>query len=96
MENLNVIVDLWAHNGANKCTKYDEFWNQCNRFLNEDMGVAVDDRRHGQITHLARAISIRDFVSQVTSQCPEGTPIPSVEWVRLQFWPKTPSLQHTG
>ena len=25
---------------------------------------------------------------QVLKQCPEGTPIPSVSWVHLQFWPK--------
>ena len=33
-------------------------------------------------------------------RCPEGTLIPSCEWVRLQFWPKTPSahqsFHHTG
>ena len=50
--------------------------------------------------HLARAISIRDFISQVKSLCPQGTPIPSEEWLRLQFWPKTRSakvgLQYTG
>ena len=31
-------------------------------FLSEDMGVAVDDRRHGEITHLAHVISVRDLV----------------------------------
>ena len=40
------------------------------------------------------------LVEQVTSMCPSGTPIPSQQWVRLQFWPKNPtanaSLQHTG
>ena len=99
MEDLDIIADLRVHNGTTS-SHYDAFWDQCDRFLNEDIGVAVDDRRHGQVTHLARAISIRDFISQVKSQCPDGTPIPSEEWVRLQFWPKTPaataSLQHTG
>ncbi len=70
------------------------------KFLNDEISDAVDDRRHGTITHLARAISIRDFVDQVRQRCPEGTLIPSSEWVRLQFWPKTPSamksLHYTG
>ena len=59
------------------------FWEECGKFLNEDVGVAVDDRRHGEITHLAKAISVRDFVDQVKARCPEGTPIPSVELTRL-------------
>ena len=29
---------------------------------------------------------------QVSKQCPKGTPIPSVSWVRLQFWPKKSTL----
>ena len=40
------------------------------------------------------------MVEQVAALCPSGTPIPSKQWVRLQFWPKNPttkaSLQHTG
>ena len=97
MEDSDVILDLRAHNGR-MGTQYDVFWDECQKFLNEE--EAVDDRRHGAITHLARAISIRDFIDQVRQRCPEGTLIPSVEWVRLQFWSKTPtakkSLQHTG
>ena len=62
--------------------------------------MAVDDRRHGEVTHLAKAISIRDLKEQVSQRCPPGTAISSEEWLRLQFWPKTPkacvSLQYTG
>ena len=99
MEDLGIIPDLRVHNGT-RSSCYDIFWDHCNQFLNEDVGIAVDDRHHGQVTHLARAISIRDFTAQVKAKCPDGTPIPSEEWVRLQFWPKTrkakASLQHTG
>ena len=99
MEDLDIIPDLRRHNGSTS-SNYNIFWDQCNQFLNEDIGVAIDDRRHGQVTHLAKAISIRDFVNQVKAKCPNDTPIPSEEWVRLQFWPKTrnakTSLQHTG
>ena len=55
--------------------------------------LLLTERRHGTVTHLGRAISIRDLVDQVKSRCPEGTPIPSVEWTRLQFWPKTPAAK---
>lgn len=58
--------------------------------LQERVGTAVDDRRHGTVTHLSSAISARDLQKQVKATCPEGTNIPSEPWLRLQFWPKTP------
>ena len=65
--------------------------------VNEDLGVAVDDRRHGEVTHLAKAISVRDFCEQVSRRCPSGTPIPSEEWLRLQFWKNASvSMHYTG
>ena len=42
-------------------------------------------------THLAKAISVQDLLEQVTKQCPEGTAVPSKQWLRLQFWPKNPT-----
>jgi len=57
------------------------------------MGTAVDDRQHGEVVYLAKAISIRDFHDQVAQHCPTCTSIPSEEWQRLQFWPKTPKAK---
>ena len=50
------------------------------------------------ITHLSRVISVRDLVQQVKDRCPVDTPVPSNEWVRLQFWPSSckSSLRNTG
>jgi hypothetical protein len=92
MEDPDIVADLRSLNGSHS-SRFDIFWDHCQRYLNEQFESAVDDRRHGNVTHLARAISIRDFISQVKSLCPEGTDIPSKEWVRLQFWPKTPSAK---
>ena len=78
-------------------TKYDLFWNACDSFLNEN--TAADERRHDTITHMARAISLRDLRDQVIRLLPPDAPIPSLEWIRLQFWPKNKSiksLQNTG
>ena len=72
---------------------YDIFWKECKKFLAEDISTAVNNRRHCQVTHWTQAISIRDFVDQVSSCCPEGIGIPFLEWVCLQFWPKTPSAR---
>ena len=99
-EDPNTIVDLREVKNIETRTKFDLFWDEAKKYINEDLGAAVDDRRHGEVTHLAKAISIRDLREQVTCRCPPGTPIPSEEWLRLQFWPKTPkaniSLHYTG
>lgn len=99
MEDTSVTIDLREHNTGQK-SKYDIFWDACETFLREDVGVAVDDRRHTDVTHIAKAVSIRDLRDQVQAKCPPGTPVPSCEWIRLQFWPKSrsdsASMQHTG
>ena len=99
MEDADVIADLRSLNGS-KRTQYDTFWEECGKFLNEEITPATDDRRHGNICHLSRAMSVRDLVDQVKLRCPPGTLVPSCEWVRLQFWPKTLStsqhIHHTG
>ena len=41
-------------------------------------------------TYMAKAIIVHDLVEQVSKLCPYGTPIPSVQWVHLQFHPKNP------
>ena len=96
----STVTDLREVKHPEHKTKYDAFWNKAEIFLNEDIGTAVEDHRHSQVTHLAKDISICDFREQVEAKCPEGTPIPSDEWLRLQFWPKTPkagtALHYTG
>ena len=87
MGDVDVIVDLRHLNSGRKCM-YEVFWQECSKFIQESIGQAVDDRRHEEVTHFATAISVPDLISQVSKQCPEGTPIPSESWVRLQFWPK--------
>ena len=50
---------------------------------------AVHERRHGEVTYMAKAISVRDLIQEVAKMCP-GEPLPSEQWVRLQFCPKNP------
>ena len=59
------IVDLRKHNEGKKSQR-DVFWDECRKYLQESVGVAVDDRRHGQITHLAQAISANDSKGQMS------------------------------
>ncbi|PKK57493.1 hypothetical protein RhiirC2_825681, partial [Rhizophagus irregularis] len=98
----DIITDL-RHFNEGRISIYDTFWEYSKKFLEgtaQDSVVAVDERRHDPIVHLARAISVEDLKNQIAKLCPKDTPIPSVQWLRLQFWPKNPwnlsSLQFTG
>ncbi len=99
-EDPNTVIDLRSLNSSAGHVKYDAFWDICSRLLNETMGTAVDDRRHGQVVHLAQAISVRDFYEQAIKECPPGVAISSQEWLRLQFWPMSThskvSCHYTG
>ena len=64
MEDSEIVADLRHLNSGNK-TKYDVFWDECGKFLKQNIGTAVDDRRHIGITHIATAISVRNLRDQV-------------------------------
>ena len=99
-EDPNTVINLREVKSNDSKTKFDVFWDEAKKYINEDLGAAVDDRRHGEVTHLVKAISIHDLCEQVVLRCPPDAVIPSNEWLRLQFWPKTPkanvSLHYTG
>ena len=44
--------------------------------------------RGDPITHVATALNAKDLHNEVAKRCPEGTAIPSVQWLRWQFWPR--------
>ena len=96
------ISDL-RHLNSGLTNKFDTFWNYAQKYFKNTVNetvLAVDERRHDTIQHLAQAISIRDLRQQVTNLCPSDTEIPSEQWLRLQFWPRNPtylsSLKYTG
>ena len=99
MEDVDIVPDLRAHNQGRK-KSYDSFWSACEQVLNEEVGLAVDDQRHDLVSHIASAVSVCDLWERAKALCPDGTTIPSQEWLRLQFWPKNRharvSLQYTG
>ena len=86
------LADLRQHNPG-RPPKYDAFWEECRKYLEEKVETPVDERRHGEVVHLAKALSARDLLDQVAKQCPPGTPIPCKQWLRLQFCPKNPSIK---
>ena len=87
MEDPDIVVDLHElHKG--KISKFDIFRNECAKNLQKEVVLAVDERRHSQVTHTACALSVRDLREQVAAKCPTDTPIPFRSWMSLQFWPK--------
>ena len=90
LEDPDITADLRTLNSSTSRAKFDRFWSECEAILNEEVGVAVDDRRHSEVTHLATAISVRDLWERVKQRIPADT-----EWLRLQFWPKTVHAEKT-
>ena len=84
MEDPDVIVDLRELN-ANGRDCFKVFWEKCSSEC-----TSVQERRHDFVVYMAKAISIRDLIQEVTKLCPEGTPIPSISWVQLNFCPRNP------
>ena len=78
-EDANIIVDLRELNEGRQ-EKFSVFWSECKSYLENVTEVAVQERRHGEITYLASALSSRDMLEEVAKRCPEGTPIPSEAW----------------
>ena len=55
------------------------FREQSKILLEDGIGTAVDDRRHTTVTHLGRAMSVRDLREKVKSRCPDGTKNPGLD-----------------
>ena len=87
-----------AINGRPGSTRFDVFWDEVDKLVLEN--AAVQERRHGDCLYLPIAMSVEDLRNTVVGRLPEGTPIPSTEWIRLQFWLSNPyanvAVRHTG
>ena len=92
-EDPDLIWDLRVTNKGRPET-CATFLDVCRQYIDSQVDTAFDDRQHDTvtggdvITHLATAMSVRDLHEEVTKLCPAGSPIPSVQWLRLQFWPR--------
>ena len=65
LQDPDIVADL-RHLNEGRKKKHQVFWERCKKFIEQ----AVDNRRHGEVTHLSCAISVRDLVEQVTSVYP--------------------------
>lgn len=97
-EDPDLVWDLRVQNNG-RPEQYEDFLTRCQAFVQGKIETAVDDRRHDpvdkdgeSVVHLAMAMSARDLHEQISKECPEGTAIPSVQWLSLQFWPSRNSI----
>ena len=82
-------VDLFRE--KRKSSALSTLFSKATEYLENVVETAVDDQRQDLVSHLFKAISVRDLREQDSMTCPENTPIPSEQWLRLQFTPKNPT-----
>ena len=61
------MLDLRRLNGKVNSNKFDAFWNELQAYL-DDLGLAVDERRHSAVLHMPIAVSIR-HLQEIISEC---------------------------
>ena len=68
----------------------------------EKLTSTMDDRRHSEVPHMPVIISLRhllDIVKWIEKKYPgdeSKLQVPSLEWLRLQFWPRNPYSSSSG
>ena len=63
MEDPDIVPDLRVHNGGRKAV-FHPFWSACKQVLEKKLGLAVDDRCHDDVQHMASVVSVRDLWQQ--------------------------------
>lgn len=104
MDDPDIVLDLRRLNGKPSSSKFDVFWLELQNYLDE-IGPAVQERRHGEAMYMPVAISVNHLREIVSAKLKEKFPteevsIPSLEWMGLQFLPRNPysttALRYTG
>ena len=105
LDDPDFIYDLRQLNDNPGSSKFDVFWEELGLYI-EELTPVVDDRRHSETLHVPVAISLHHLLTLVKARIEQKYPndesklqVPSVEWLRLQFWPNNPystaALRHT-
>ena len=84
MEDVDIVIDLRELNTNGK-DKFEVFWEWCACSLSSC--TSVHERRHDSVSYMAKAISIRDLIEEVSKLCPADASQP---WVQLNFCPRNP------
>ena len=97
-DDVDLIYDLRSKNGRPKDATLDLFWEELDKYLAEI--TAVHERRHRDTLYMPFAISAEDLIEQNKKRLPDGTPVPSISWLKLNFQPSNPyhraAMNYTG
>ena len=89
----DIVVDFRDQNPG-RPPKYQKFWDETNTYIHNVAELAsVQERRHESISYMASALSVRALRDNVAKRLPEGSPVPSLATIRLQFWPRNPTAK---
>ncbi|CAJ0825552.1 4992_t:CDS:2 [Entrophospora sp. SA101] len=91
----DIMIDLRKTIGE-RSTKFDIFWDEMEDYFNEN-SPSVHERSHTTTLYMPIAMSVNDLLQTILERLrnkyngdiPPEIEIPSNEWVRLQFWPKS-------
>ena len=91
LDDPEIALDLHSTNGKQNSTHFGQFWTELQAYMDE-INLAVDERQHWDTLHLPSAVLLRhqqELISdRLCEKIPgECLPIPSLEWIHLQFWP---------
>lgn len=81
------IVDDLRHLNSGRPKAFEPFFDKLEEVV--EQVTAADERRHN-IAHLSQWFSVEELIKTTKAMLPEGTAIPSVSTVRLQFAPRNP------
>lgn len=91
-----VAADM-RHLNKGQPQKFDVFLAALEEVIQE---VTAEDERRRGLAHMSHFISQRDLHQLAKDKCPPGTPVPSLDWVALQFQPRSSqchsALKYTG
>ena len=101
MDDPDIILDLRQTNGHVESSRFYSFWKELQYYFDE-ITLPVDERRHGNTLHMPLAISVSNLCDIITARLQDKCmpAVPSISWVRLQFWPANPyteqAIRYTG
>ena len=66
IEDPDMSLDLGVLNSGQN-TQYNKFWDEIQKLPEEDVGLAVEERRYSEVTRLARVICMIDLLDEVSA-----------------------------
>ena len=82
----DLVLDMRHMNPGRPSETFTEFFDKLSSKVEELS--AVDERRHGNVCHFSKYISVPDLITETAKELPENTPIPSESTVLFSFVPR--------